>query len=590
MSEHPAALPVASRDTVRHSVRGLVTRFRGRFAAIVLVHAAAVACGLLPPLVLGDIVDRIAGGDDPHLSESVAVIALALLAATVLGFTAAKWSFTLGERIFSVLRMTFLTGLLAMPLRDVERADAGEVLSRSTSDMDALQEVTRTGLPETIVGSVTVAMTVGGAFLLNPLIALGCLVGIPPIILSTRWYVRMAPQVYADELAARAAVSSQVTETLRGHLAVETLRLGGVRRRAAERAVDRSFDAAGMPVRLEQRWFPAVQIGYHLPLVVVVAWGAFLLRTGHAQVGDVAAVALYMRAVLLPLDDLIYWFGEAQSAGAALARILGVTEGRGGKGASVASASRQPGHDQDAVRLEHVDFAYERGRGVLHDVDLTVRDGEWVCVVGASGAGKTTLALLLAGVLTPTGGRLRVDGVGHGAAERPDVVLMTQEDHVFGGTVAENLTLVRPDAAEPEMWRALEAAGASWVKDLDEALDTALGEDAYAPTPAQARQLALARVFLRKPRVLILDEATAGLSREESERLATTLPGALHGTTVVQIAHDLWAAERSDRVIVLDGGRIVEQGRHRELLRADGPYAGLWHAWRSASFVEGPAR
>ncbi|MCX4676429.1 ABC transporter ATP-binding protein/permease [Streptomyces sp. NBC_01433] len=586
MSDLTHTLPVADAHSVVRRVRDLLTRFRGRLTAIVLVHAAATACGLIPPLVLGEIIDRVSSHQQLSLLRSAAVIAVALLAGAILEFTAAKWSFILGERVFSLLRIQFLTGLLAMPLRRVERVDAGEILSRSTSDMDALQEVTRTGLPETIVGSVTTAMTLGCAFVINPLLALGCLVGFPPIILATRWYVRRAAKAYGDELEARAAVSSQVTETVRGHEVVETLRLEAARKNSASRTVARAVDTASEPIRLEQRAFPVIQIGYHLPLLVVVGWGAWLVRSGSAEVGHVAAIALYMRAIISPLDDLIYWFGEAQPARAALARILGVaTEPVTAQRA--APKGHAPLHRQEALSVHQLSFGYVDGASVLHDISLTVHTGERVCVVGASGAGKTTLALLLAGILTPASGSIRVADTGTSDDTHLGIVLMAQEDHVFGGTVADNLTLVRADASEADIWHALEAVGAGgWVTAMDDALQTRLGADAHTLTPAQARQLSLARLVLMKPSVLILDEATAGLSEEESKRFATLLPTVLRDTTVIQIAHDLWAAQNSDRVVVMDGGNIVEEGSHMELLSSDGTYTRLWKSWHSASLSD----
>ncbi|TWG04017.1 ABC-type multidrug transport system fused ATPase/permease subunit [Streptomyces brevispora] len=590
MSDLTHTLPVADARTVKRRVQELLLRFKGWLTAIVLVHAGATVCALIPPLVLGEIIDKVSAHQELSLLQWATVIAVALLVGAVLEFTAAKWSFVLGERVFSLLRMQFLTGLLAMPLRRVERADAGEILSRSTSDMDALQEVTRTGLPETIVGSVTTAMTLGCAFVINPLLALGCLVGFPPMILATRWYVRRSEKVYGDELEARAAVSSQVTESVRGHEVIETLKLEKVRKSSASRVVARAAETARGPIRLEQRAFPVIQVGYHLPLLVVVGWGAWLVRGGSAEVGQVAAIALYMRAILSPLDDLIYWFGEAQPARAALGRILGVV-GDSAAPEHVVPKGRTPLEQHEALSVRQLSFGYVDGTNVLNDIDLTVRTGERVCVVGASGAGKTTLALLLAGILTPTSGSIGVAGAGGSDDTRLDVVLMTQEDHVFGGTIADNLTLARSDASEAAVRHALEAVGADgWVTSMDDGLQTRLGADAHTLTPAQARQLSLARLVLMQPRALILDEATAGLSEEESKQFAMLLPTVLQDTTVIQIAHDLWAAQNSDQVVVMDDGSIVERGSHTELLASDGVYTQLWNSWHSATLTPGQPR
>lgn len=570
MPELSGALPVADRRTVVRRAAALVRQFRGRLAAILLVHTAAVLCGLVPPVVLGTIVDRIIAGRSLDLPGLVALIAAALVVGAVLAFIAADWAFALGERIFALLRTEFSAGLLDMPIREIEAVDPGEVLSRSTSDMDAIEEVARTGVPETLVGAVTVVATLVAAFVLNPLVALGCLAGLPFIVFSTRWYVRRATAVYAEQLSTRATVAGDTAETVRGHDVVEAYGLGPVRERVMRRGVARALEAAGVPVRLEQRWFPLVQIGYHLPLLVVLAWGAHLTRSGYAGIGTVAAVALYMRSIQQPLDDLIYWFGESQSAVAAMGRILGVTAVS--RTTAEVPATADPGN---AVELDGVSFAYGTSGDALTAVDLNVRTGERVCLVGASGAGKTTLALLLAGVLTPRSGQVRVTG---------RIALVAQEDHVFHGTVRDNLTLARPEASDGELWPALAGAGADgWVRELDGGLDTALGGDAYEPTPAQARQLALARLFLNRPAVLLLDEATAGLSGSESRHFESALATVMRDSTVIQIAHDLWAAEPADRVIMMSDGRIAESGSHAELLARDGAYARLYSAWRAGA-------
>lgn len=570
-------LPIADRATVMRRAVAMVRQFRGRIAAIVLVHAAAVVCGLLPPVILGMIVDRIMAGQQIALAESVGVIIAALAVNAILAFTATNWAFALGERIFSVLRMEFSSSLLDMPIREVEAVDSGEVLSRSTSDMDAIAEISRTGIPEVLVGTISVAMTIGFAFVLDPLVAIGCLVGFPFVILSTRWYVRRATAAYAEQLATRASVGSDIAETIRGHDVVEVHRLGDSREKIMRRSVVRALEKGGVPIGLEQRWFPVVQVGYNLPLLAVLAWGAYLTWTGHATVGSVAAIALYMRSILPPLDDLVYWFGESQSATAALARILGVTTIPADPAAT--RATRTPDH---VVQLDKVSFGYGNAANVLTDIDLIVSQGERVCVVGASGAGKTTLALLLAGVLTPRSGAVRMTG---------RAMLVAQEDHVFHGTVRDNLTLARGDASDIDLWSALTAAGCDgWVRGLDNTLDTMLGEDAHELTPAQARQLSLARLFLNQPEVLLLDEATAGLSDAESHQFESALTTAMSHSTVIQIAHDLWSAQVADRVIVMDSGNIVESGAPNELLERDSVYAGLHRAWRNVDDHMGRAQ
>ncbi|AGZ41954.1 ABC transporter ATP-binding protein [Actinoplanes friuliensis] len=569
-----SALPVADRRTVAREIRALQRRHRGRLAGIVALQVVTVAVGLLPPILLGRLVDGITGGFDTHDADLTAVlIAACLLAHGVLAFVATRAAFTLGELVFAELREDFTDRILALPLGTVEETDSGEILSRTTTDMEAIREIVRTGVPETLIGVLTTVLTVVAAFLIDPLIAGGVLIGLPIIALATRWYTRRAPAAFAARFATRARLTSAVTETARGADTVEAFDLAGDRRDLVRERIGTARDAALVPIGLHVRWFPAVQIGYHLPLLVVLAWGAVLVQQGRAEIGAVAAITLLVRALITPLDDLAYWFGELQSATAAFARIFGVPR-------APASPAFTPVPSLDArVEVAGVTFGYAPDRPVLHDVTLVVEPGERVVIVGASGAGKSTLALLIAGVHTAATGRVAIGGTP--VAHLPDgllrdrVALVTQEDHVFTGTVADNLLLARPEASPEELVRALEAAGATWVTDLG----AELGADAYLPTPAETQQLAAARLILRAPQVLVLDEATSALSRAQAARLETSLAETAGRRTIIEVAHRLDTATRADRVVMLVDGRIAESGAHQDLLTADGPYARLWQAW-----------
>ncbi|CAL9451620.1 putative ABC transporter ATP-binding protein [Actinosynnema sp. ALI-1.44] len=556
-------LPIADRRTVAREITALLTTHKTRLARLLGVHLLAVAVGLVPPVLLGVLVDGVTTGFEGTEVDVVALlIGVALLAQSGLAFVATRLSFTLGEVVFADLREDFTERVLALPLSTVERVGPGEVLSRSTTDLESIRDIVRTGLPETIVGVLTAVLTVGAAFLVNPLVAGACVVGLPLIALSTRWFTRRAPAAFADELAAQAALTTAVAETARGAATVEALGLGDRRRQLVAERVARAEEASKRPVRLQVRWFPVVQAGYHLALVVVLAWGAWLVVRGRAGIGEVATIALFVRAMITPLDDLAYWFGEVQSASAAFARIFGVAPAPG--------TEEGPLPADAGLEIANLHFGYRPDRPVLHGIDLTVAPGERVAVVGPSGAGKSTLAMLVAGVLRPDAGRVAVGGVPVTdlAAPRDHVALVTQEDHVFHGTVADNLRLARPDAPDADLTAALGAVGAHL------ALDTELGPDAYQPTPAQSRQLALARVVLKDAPVVVLDEAlTDGVD---------VLPP---GRTVVQIVHRLDTAARADRVVVLADGRVVEHGPHDALLAAGGGYADMWAAWSGRPVV-----
>lgn len=575
-------LPVADRRTVAREILRLVRTHRPKLVRLVLVHLLVVAVGLVPPVMLGLLVDGVTTGFDGTDVNLIALtIAAGLLAQAGLAFVATRMSFTLGEVVFADLREDFADRVLDLPLSTVEQVGSGEVLSRSTTDLESIRDIVRTGLPETVIGVLTTVVTIVAAFFVNPLIAWACVVGLPLIAVSTRWFTRRAPAAFAAELAAQSQLTTAVAETARGASTVEALDLSERRRGLIAKRVDEARTASLAPIRLQTRWFPIVQSGYHLQLLVVLAWGAWLIVQGRAEVGQVATIALFVQAMVTPLDDLTYWFGELQSASAAFARIFGVERARPETGSTA-----EPAHA--GLEVGGLTFGYTAGREVLHGIDLTVEPGERIAVVGPSGAGKSTLAMLIAGIHAPSGGRIAVGGVPVSdlAAPRDHVALVTQEDHVFHGTVADNLRPAKADATEAEITDALKAVGAlPWVEELDGGVNADLGPDAHAPTPAQSQQLALARVLLKAPSILILDEATSALSRTNTRLLEQALQEVLAGRTVIQVAHRLDAAAWADRVVVLSDGKVSEVGAHDELLAAGGGYADMWAAWSGRPVV-----
>jgi len=572
-------LPIAEGAELRAQARRLGRAHRRGLVGVIALHAAAAAAGLAGPALLGALVQSVHDGTTRrHVDTLVFALAAFLLVQTVVTWFARRASFVLSERIFAELREDFMRRVLALPLSTVERAGTGDLVSRTTADVDALARTIRFAVPETLVAAVTATLTVVAAVIVNPLAALSCLTGVPALWIATRWYLRRAPQTYLAERASYATLAGTVSEIVEGGRTIDALGLGEerVRRIDADLANSAHWEFRGLFLRTI--WFPTAEFAYVLPVAAALAWGGWLVSSGHATIGEVTAIALYVVQLADPVDRLISWLDEIQVGASSFARLVGIvrvppdrTEGDG-----------RP--EDERLRAEDVRYAYVEGRDVLHGIDLDLEPGERVAVVGPSGAGKSTLGRLLAGIHPPRVGRVEVGGIP--LVELPletlrrEVALVTQEHHVFVGTLDENLRLARPDATEEQVVAALDAVDAlEWVTALPDGLETVVGAGAAPLTPAQAQQLALARLVLADPHTLVLDEATSLLDPRAARHLERSLASVLRGRTVVAIAHRLHTAHDADRVAVVEDGTLRELGTHDELVAQNGSYADLWESW-----------
>jgi ABC-type multidrug transport system fused ATPase/permease subunit len=574
-------LPIADGPELRGHARRIARRHRAALGGVVALHGLAAAAGLVGPALLGRLVQSIERGTTTaHVDRIAAVLAGFILLQTVLTWAARRSSFVLSERMFAELREDFMRHVLALPLSTVERAGMGDLVSRTTADVDSLARSIRFAIPETLIAAVTTALTVAAAVWVSPAAALSLVVGVPALWIGTRWYLKRAPQGYLRERAAYATLAGTVGETVDGGLTVESLSLHEERVRRVDRDLDEAYRAERYTLRLRTFWFPTAEIAYVLPVVAALAWGGWLVHAGHANIGQVTAVVLYAVQLADPVDRLISWLDEIQVGAASLARLVGITTVPPDR---IASDEEPTGPD---LRARDVRFAYVEGRDVLHGIDLDLEPGERVAVVGPSGAGKSTLGRLLSGIHPPRTGKVEVGGVRLVDLPletlRREVALVTQEQHVFVGTLAENLRLARPGAALEELESALAAVDAlEWAEVLPDGLETVVGAGGESLSPAQTQQLALARLVLADPHTLVLDEATSLLDPRAARHLERSLASVLTGRTVVAIAHRLHTAHDADRVAVVEDGLLHELGTHDELLERDGAYAALWESWQS---------
>jgi ABC-type multidrug transport system fused ATPase/permease subunit len=564
----------------------LARPYKARTGLAVVSLLGATAVALAPPYLVGRTVDEVKRGDTSTLGRLVVAFVAAGALGILFTYTQTYYTGWTGERMLADLRNLLFRHLQRLSLGFYERNRAGVIISRLTNDVEALDQLVTDGVTSLVQNTLTLVGTAVILFLLDWRLALALLFVMPAMAVATALFRKRSGRAYRRVRETLGAVTATLAEDIAGMRVLQSF----TREPAARenfRAVSNRYRSSNMStVVLSGVYFPFVDFLSAAATAVVLGYGGWLSFHGHISVGVVVAFLGYITNFFDPVQQLSQLYNTFLAAVAALDKITDLLE----EEPEVVDANDPVDLENAAghVAFDGVRFAYGRGPEVLHGLDLDVPAGTTVALVGHTGAGKSTIAKLLARFYDPTEGRIAIDGVDLRRVSqeslRRQLGIVPQEGFLFAGTVADNIAFGRPEADRDEIVAAAKAVGADeFVSRLEHGYDTQLGERGSRLSLGQRQLVAFARALLADPRILILDEATSSVDIGTERKIERALRRLLRGRTAFIIAHRLSTIRDADLIVVLEHGRVIEQGSHDELMAERGLYTSLYGDWASSA-------